>query len=99
VPHDQKVIHAMIVCDYRSLKNKKYRVRIIVGRDKLPYSNNTGFPVADLLETKLLLNSTISNARKSTRFMCLDIKDHFLATLMVGIEYMRVKAKYIPQDI
>ena len=31
--------------------------------------------------------------------MCLDIKDHFLATLMQHPEYMRVKYKYIPKDI
>ena len=31
--------------------------------------------------------------------MCTDIKDHFLATLIKNPEYMRVKYKYILQDI
>ena len=65
----------------------------------MSYANNTGFLVADLLETKLIINSTISNAIKRARFICLDIKDHFLVTLMVGNEYMRVKSKYILANI
>ena len=31
--------------------------------------------------------------------MCLNIKDYFLATPMAGTEYVRVKYKYILQDI
>ena len=99
VPQDRKVTYASMVCDYRPLKDEKYRVRITVGGDRLPYDNDAGSPAADLLETKLLINSTISDARKGARFMCLDIKDHFLATPMVGTEYMRAKYKYFPEDI
>ena len=67
--------------------------------DRLTYSQDAKSPAADLLETKILLNSTISDARKGARFMCLDIKDHFLATPMANPEYMRVQYKYIPKDI
>ena len=31
--------------------------------------------------------------------MCVDIKDHFLATPMDHPEYMRVRYNYIPEDI
>jgi len=99
VPSDKKVTYATMVCDYRPLKDEKYRVRITVGGNKLPYHDDAGSPVADLLETKILLNSTISDAKRGARFMCLDIKDHFLATPMQHPEYMRVKMKYIPEDI
>ena len=75
------------------------RVRITVSGDKLPYHDDAGSPAADLLETKILLNSTILDAKRGARFMCLDIKDHFLATPMQHPEYMRVKMKYIPEDI
>ena len=71
-----------MVCDYQPLKDEKYRVRITVGSDKLPYYDDAGSPAADLLETKILLNSTISDARWGAQFICLDIKDHFLATPM-----------------
>ena len=88
-----------MVCDYRPLKEEKHRVRVTVGGDRLPCTQDAGSPAADLLETKILLNSTISNARKGARFMSLDIKDHFLATPMADPEYMRVRIKYIPPDI
>jgi len=45
------------------------------------------------------VNSTISDAKHGARFMCADIKDHFLATLIKDPEYMWVKYYYIPQDI
>ena len=82
VPRDKKVIYASMVCDYRPLKDEKYRVRITIGGDKLPYYDDAGSPAVDLLKTKILLNSTISDARRGARFMCLDIKDHFLETPM-----------------
>lgn len=65
----------------------------------MPYDNDSGSPAADLVETKLMINRTISDARKGAKFMCLDIKDHFYATPMIGNEYMKVQVKYIPDDI
>ena len=62
-PNDKKVTHATIACDYRLLKDEKCRVRITVSRDKLPYHEDVGPLVVDLLETKILLNSTISDAK------------------------------------
>ena len=56
--------------------------------DRLTYSQDTRSPAANLLEIKILLNSTISNIRKSTRFTYLDIKEYFLVTPMVDLVYM-----------
>ena len=61
------------------------------GGDKLDYIEDIGSPVANLLEIKILINSTISNAKKGARFICIDIKDYFLAILMKNPEYMKVK--------
>ena len=99
VPSDKKVTYASYVCDYRPLKDEPYRVRITVGGDRLDYAQDAGSPAANLLETKILLNSVISDADKGARFMCVDIKDHFLATPMDDPEYMKVQYKYIPNDI
>ena len=52
-----------------------------------------------LLETKILINITISDASKGARFMCMYIHDRFLATSMKNLEYMKVKYKHFPQDI
>ena len=58
-----------------------------------------GVLAANLLETKVLINSTISDANKGVKFMSADIKDHFLATPMRDPEYMRVQYKHILEDI
>ena len=52
-----------------------------------------------MVETKLLVSSTISDAPKGARFMTADLKDYFLATAMECNEYLRVKMKYFPPDI
>ena len=51
------------------------------------------------METKLLVNSTISHAKEGAKFMSADIKDYFLATPMDKAEYMKVQYKHIPEDI
>ena len=41
-----------MVCDYRPLKEEKYRVRLTIGGDKLDYNNETVSPIATLIDTK-----------------------------------------------
>ena len=99
VPYDKKVTYGNFICDFRPLKSEPYRVRLTVGGDKLPYTDDAGSPAASLLETKLILNSTISDASKGARFLCADLKDHFLASPMKNPEYMRIRYKYFPEDM
>ena len=89
-----------MVCDYRPLKDEKIRVRLTIGGDKLPYNDETSSPAADLLETKILLNSTISDAHKGARFMGIDIKNCFLMTnLPTGDrEYMIIHSRFFQKD-
>ena len=75
VPRNKMVTYARMVCDYRPFKSEKYRVRLIVGGDRLEYPDNSASPAVSLLETKLLLNSTISQSSKGCKFMTMDIKD------------------------
>ena len=67
---------------------------LVVGGDKLDYSNDTTSPAASLIETKLLLNSVISDSARGVRFMTLDIKDFFLQTTMKECKYMKIHEKY-----
>ena len=48
-----------MVCNYRPLNDKKYRVRLTIGGDKLNYQDETASPTDNLLDTKILINSTI----------------------------------------
>ena len=91
VPPGKKVTYANMVCDYRPLKDEPYRVRLTVGGDKLDYFGETASPTANLLETKLLINSVISDAHKGARFLGIDIKD-FFSFIGVTIRSERVHA-------
>jgi len=94
VPIGKVVTYGNFICDIRPLKSEKYRTRLTVGGDRLPYEADARSPTASLLETKLILNSTISDSDIGARFACADLKDHFLTTPMQDPEYMRVKYKY-----
>ena len=98
MPSDLIVTYTNMICDYRSHKQEKHRVRSTIDGDRLPYNDDVSSPAVSLLETKLLLNSTISDASKGARFMTLDIKDFPLQTLMERPEYMRIYSKYFSQD-
>ena len=67
---------------------------LTVGGDKIDCPYDAGSPAASLLETKLILISTISYARKGARFLSADLKYHFLASPMEENEYMRIHAIY-----
>ena len=99
IPEGRKVTYANFVCDHRPLKTEPFRIRLVVGGDRLEYADDTGSPAASMLETKMLVNSVISNADEGARFMSCDLKDFFLASTMTRPEYMRIPWKYIPYDI
>ena len=99
VPQNKKVTYGNFICDYRPLKSETHRVRLTVGGDKLPYTDDAGSPAASLLETKLILNSTILDVSKGACFLCADLKDHFLASPMKDPEYMCINYKYFPAAI
>ena len=67
VPRDRKITYANMVCDYRPLKSDPYRVRLTVGGDRLQYDDDASSPAATLIETKLILNSTISDSAQGAR--------------------------------
>lgn len=82
VPQHKKVTYANFVLDHRPLKPEPFRIRMVVGGDKLDYFEDSGSPAASMLETKILINSTISDASKGAKFMSIDLKDFFLHTIM-----------------
>ena len=61
---DRAVTYATYVLDYRPLKSDPYRARITVGGDKLQYLEDAGSPASNIIETKLLINSVISDTHK-----------------------------------
>lgn len=74
-------------------------MRIVAGGDKLEYDQDPGSPAAGLLETKLMINSVISDAKNGARCLTADIKDYFLGSLMDRPEYMCIPFHRFPLDI
>ena len=99
VPSGRKVTYGNFVCDHRPLKTEPNRVRLTVGGDKLDYPFDASSPASNMIDAKLLLNSTISDAHRGARFMSADLKDFFLNTSMERAEYMKIQFKYFPQAI
>ena len=71
----------------------------MVGGDRLDYLLDASSPAANMLDTKILLNSIISDAKDGVRFMTLDLKDFFLYSTMPEAEYMRIPWKHVTNDI
>lgn len=94
VPSNKKVTYDKLVCDYRPLKSDPWRTRLIIEGDRLDYEGDSVSPAATILDTKLILNSVISDCDKGAHFLTLDLKDHFLQTLMKDPEFMRIHSKY-----
>ena len=59
VPTNKDVTYATFVLDYQPLKSKPHQVRITVSSDCSAYNADAGLPAANMLETKLIINSTI----------------------------------------
>ena len=100
VPTDRKVTYASFVCDHRPLKDEEWRIRLVVGGDRLTYDVDSGSTATDLLETKILFNSVFAYVKKhGVKFLSMDLKDMFLHTPMQKAEYTKVHSKYFPIDI
>ena len=99
VPSDKHPTYISFVCDERPLKDKRWRVRGVVGGDKLQYAADAGSPATDLVETKILFNSVISDANNGAKFCSIDLKDMFLHTLLKHFEYLKVPIRYFTPDI
>jgi hypothetical protein len=99
VPHDRKVTYATFVCTMRPGKTEQWRIRMVVGGDKLDAYQDVRSPAVGLIDTKLHLNSVISDAHRGARYLTTDIKDFFLQSLMKIFQYMKVHRRYLPPEI
>ena len=85
----KKVTYASYGCDYRTLKEEKFRVRNTVGGNKLTYGDDARSPAINILENKILLNSTVLDTQKGAMIMSIHIKDQ-------KTEHVIVQCKQIP---
>eukprot|EP00804_Cyclotella_cryptica_P013851 CCRYP_018168-RA/>CCRYP_018168-RA protein AED:0.40 eAED:0.40 QI:0/0/0/1/0/0/2/0/444 len=78
IPSDRwrNVTYGRIVANFRPEKDDPYRIRLTVGGNRINFPGDCGTPTADMLTTKVLLNSVVSTV--GARFMTIDIKDFYL---------------------
>jgi hypothetical protein len=70
-----------------------------VGGDRLDAFQDVRSPAVGITDTKLHLNSVISDAKHGARYGTADVKDFFLSSTMAIYQYMRVHRRYIPQEV
>ncbi len=64
------------MCELRSNKAEVHRMRLMVGGDKVHYSDDVGSPTADLTLVKMHINSVTST--QGAKYMTLDVKYFYL---------------------
>jgi hypothetical protein len=79
------------------IKQKKERVRLTVGGDRLDYSGDVATSTADITTFKILINSTLST--KDAAIMMMDIKNYYLGTPLPRFEYMKMLLSRFPEEI
>jgi hypothetical protein len=99
VPAGRKVTYATHVCTMRPGKSEKYRVRMAVGGDRLDAYQDVRSPAVGVTDTKLHINSVISDAARGARYCTCDIKDFFLGSAMPVYQYMKIHRRYLTPEI
>ena len=70
-----------------------------VGGDHLDAYQDVRSPAVSIIDTKLHINSTISDAKHGARYCTADLKDFFLTSDMKIFQYMRIHRRYLPQEV
>ena len=99
VPAGRKVTYATYVCTIRPGKSEVNRVRMAVGGDRLDAYQDVRSPAVGVTDTKLHINSVISDAHRGARYSTCDIKDFFLGSAMAVYQYMKVHRRYLTPEI
>ena len=69
-----------------------------VGGGKLTYDDDPSSPAVSLLNTKIMLNSVISDSYLGARCMIVNINHHYLQSPMKKFQYMRIALKYFTKE-
>ena len=99
VPAIRKLSYTNYVCNIRPHKTKTNLVHMTAGVERLDYPGDARSPAIYILNAKLYINSTISDAHKGARYLGINIKNFYLGTPMQYFQYIRFLPKMIPQEV
>jgi hypothetical protein len=96
VPNGITPTYCVYVCAYRPEKEKPYRLRMTVGGDRVVYTGDCSTKTAELVTTKIHLNTVVSTP--NGKYATTDIKDFYLNSPMKECDYvyMRIPLTSIP---
>jgi hypothetical protein len=97
IPQDRTVTYGQLVCDIIPQKTTQHRARITISGDRIDYPGERSTKNADLTTSKCLWNSVVST--DEAMYMCVDVKNLYLITLIDRPYYMRLAINIIPQEI
>ena len=83
------------MCNEQPEKSETNRTRFTVGGDRINYPGSVATPAAEMLMTKLLVNSTISAI--GARFMTIDRSNFYLNSPLPRPEFIKLKLSDIPE--
>ena len=90
VPRGSKITYINFVCDIRQHKKETHRTRATAGGDRLEYHADPSAPAIGILDTKIHLNSVISDSEIGARYCVADIKDYYLNNQLAVFQYVRI---------
>ena len=99
MPPGAKVTYGNFIRDIHQHKKEKHRVRLTVGGDRIDYEHDASSPAVSLLDTKLMINSVISDAHRGAIYCTADIQNFYLNNLMKTYCYMRIPLHPFPDEI
>jgi hypothetical protein len=97
MPHHKRATYGCICCNYGPQKDEPNCTRLTIGGDRITYAGNKSTPMASLVTTKLLINSTILTP--NAKFYSINLGNFYLMTPMEVYKYMRLRLELIPDKI
>jgi hypothetical protein len=82
--------------NYCPEKANPNRTCLTIGGKCITYPEDCGAPTVDMVTVKIHLNSVVPT--KGARYCTIDLKDFYLNTLMVRLEFMCMKLAELPKD-
>ena len=86
------------MCDIKPQKTESHRTRLTVVGDRLYYHADPSAPAVGILDTKIHLNSLISDAKHGARFCAADIKNYYLNNPLLKYQYMQIHYKNLTSE-
>jgi hypothetical protein len=97
MPCHKQATYGCICCNYNPQKDKPHCTQLTISGNRITYAGNKSTPTADLVTTKLLINST--TLTPNAKFYGINLANFYLMTPMSKYEYMRLRLELISNKI